>query len=599
MDVGTSHPIVARLGLGMFEIADFTQLPVAQTEFIKGKMFEAFPLLLKTEGIAKPIISEVNGILEELNTHGLLQDADGKPEVPPKCIEISKSREFLLQCRPILDLIFSVMNALWGSTFSRDDFVNIREFAVDKFGKEHILSKLLNEDFPWLVDLTALIAFAEGPDFQVKDFQISEAGPDGKFTVTLPTFTGQKQVGNLVEVYQHNLFTFVEEITVFALAEHLDKRLVIYEIPEGQRSKDAAVRFRVGVKPGVDINIFKGDPRCHKIYLSGQHFFHMREQLREGKFGRVRPIIHSELKGNKVVAVNSTIYYGKWVTFTDFLYDYLKIKFGKDWWLAEAKKTEILCSPILTWARRLYEHQKAHSTKEAGLFGAIPNGPMSAYFNLAYDLFVLEDNRALQESILERMRRADKTAFWGARYEAMVAATMIKAGFDIEYEDEADNRAKHPEFIGTHRDTGEQIDVEAKKRNRTIKPKSDEEVKLEIEDLLRGAVRKFRGNPLVIFLELDLPPIDGNPLQKPWFKELLQSIEGAGVRDADGKDFCNMIVFTNYPTEHVEDISKYPSQSFIISQSNVPKFVLKNPIHLIQIRSAVEKHEKIPGWFEE
>src|SRR6185437_7313191 len=101
---------------------------------------------------------------------------------------------------------FSVMNNLWGCTFSRQDFASIREFASNKFGAEHTLSKLLNDDYSWLVELTALIALAEGPDFHVNDFQVSEAGPDGKFTVTLPTFTDQKQVANLIEVYLHNLF---------------------------------------------------------------------------------------------------------------------------------------------------------------------------------------------------------------------------------------------------------------------------------------------------------------------------------------------------------------------------------------------------------
>ena len=103
----------------------------------------------------------------------------------------------------------------------------------------------------------------------------------------------------------------------------------------------------------------------------------------------------------------------------------------------------------------------------------------------------------------------------------------------------------------------------------------------------------------MVFLELDLPPIDGDPMKKPWFTELLDSIDESGSRGEDGKDVCNLIVFTNYPTDHPIDGTKYPSQSYIVSQSQVPKEPLKNPVHLAQIIAAVDRHKKIPTWFEE
>ena len=60
----------------------------------------------------------------------------------------------------------------------------------------------------------------------------------------------------------------------------------------------------------------------------------------------------------------------------------------------------------------------------------------------------------------------DTDQFQGVRYELFVAATCIRAGFDIAYEDETDKTKKHPEFVATHRLTGQKISVEAKRRHR-------------------------------------------------------------------------------------------------------------------------------------
>jgi hypothetical protein len=97
----------------------------------------------------------------------------------------------------------------------------------------------------------------------------------------------------------------------------------------------------------------------------------------------------------------------------------------------------------------------------------------------------------------------------------MVAATFIRAGLRIDYEDESDSRSRHPEFIAVHRRSGERVAVEAKKGNRGKVPQGDDEVRLGVVGLMKSAVGKFNGLPLVVFVELDLPPIEGDPMQKP------------------------------------------------------------------------------------
>ena len=391
----------------MFEIIDFADVSKTKGDDLKARMLEEIvPQLVNAERGARPILDEIGSVMKALQA-GVPQDEDGVPCTPRKCDRLDESRGILLQLGSVLDQAFLVINSLWGSSFSRSDFSKIREFVGGKFGSEHIVSKLIADDYSWLIDLRELIRLAENDTgaWGVRDFQVSEDGPDGKFLVTLPTFSNGQQIANSIEVYQHNLFTFIEEITVFSLADSLDSRLMIHEMPESMRNKSAPVRFRVGVRPGIDVNTFKGHPRLSKIYRSGEHLFHLREHLREGRFGKLRPIIHSDHNGRKVVAVGNTVYFGNWVTFADFLYDFLKMKFGKDRWLTEAKKEPSSSSVIMDWAQKLYEHQKKHSVTEGNLFSVLPSGPMHAYYSLAYDLFVLEDNQALQTSLI-RIRRS-------------------------------------------------------------------------------------------------------------------------------------------------------------------------------------------------
>ena len=49
-----------------------------------------------------------------------------------------------------------------------------------------------------------------------------------------------------------------------------------------------------------------------------------RELRREQQQGMGKPIIGTEFRGHQFVAVGSTMHWGKWKTFFDFLSDYIK-----------------------------------------------------------------------------------------------------------------------------------------------------------------------------------------------------------------------------------------------------------------------------------
>lgn len=326
------------------------------------------------------------------------------------------------------------------------------------------------------------------------------------------------------------------------------------------------------------------------------------ERRRGTKYGQVRPIISTDFKGKKVVVVGNRLHFSnRWKTFTDFLFDYIPHTMGKEWWDAQTKLPEGERSPVFGWKTSVDDFRKKAEEKvqPGGIYEATPNGPTHAYLSFAYDLYVLRDNLKFQEEIIARLKRREH--FYGARYELLVAGTFVRAGFDIKYENESDNRTKHPEFVATHRNTSLGFDVEAKKRQRAQKigdaAFNAGQARIDVRGLLAGAIGKFRGRPLIIFLDLDLPPLDGNPFGKPWSKELLETQTEAGDRGADGRDKCNLLIYTNYPIDY--HLDTYPGFSYIVSMTTVPAIPISSQTPFDDIVKAINQFGKIPNFFDE
>jgi hypothetical protein len=147
--------------------------------------------------------------------------------------------------------------------------------------------------------------------------------------------------------------------------------------------------------------------------------------------GLIRPIIHADFKGKKIVAVGSHYYSANWKTFIDFLMDYPKFVLGREWGQAEITKPVESRHQIMSWYVDACLFQQKQQIGSNGVYGVIPNGSLQAYILLAYDLYLLAHHSALQEDVLRRLKILDQ--FQGARYEILVAATCIRAGFDISY----------------------------------------------------------------------------------------------------------------------------------------------------------------------
>jgi hypothetical protein len=107
---------------------------------------------------------------------------------------------------------------------------------------------------------------------------------------------------------------------------------------------------------------------------------HRREEvLREANFGKIRPIIQvPEYAGKRIVVVRNRIYWQdkeKWRFFSDFLFHYNKVKFGKEWLDTQNAASPKDRHPLYVWQLQAYNWQQRQTPQPDGTYAVVPNGP--------------------------------------------------------------------------------------------------------------------------------------------------------------------------------------------------------------------------------
>lgn len=234
--------------------------------------------------------------------------------------------------------------------------------------------------------------------------------------------------------------------------------------------------------------------------------------------GRGRPIISTQFQGRRVVAVGGEVRASlNWLTFHDFLLDYIKDAMGREWGAAEFRKADP--HPLMRLARLVQEFKQRHDGQANKVKTGHGTGAVMAYLGLAYNLYLLKHNAELQQRLVNRLRNRDQ--FWPAMYETFVAALLIRAGFSVTFENEADASRSHCEFTAVYRVTGRAFSVEAAYRE---PGKSHAGVSKQ----LRHALEKRADHERIVFIELNVgekvtPGPD--PMRAvPWLRGALDSI---------------------------------------------------------------------------
>ncbi len=329
----------------------------------------------------------------------------------------------------------------------------------------------------------------------------------------------------------------------------------------------------------------------------------------ESSHGKGKPIITTEFKDWRFVAVGNELHYAKkdkTKYFPDFLRNYLGSKLDPEWGNSEIALPLKDRHQILQWYDSLCHFQMKQKPRKDGTYKISANGSMLSWNRLAYDLYLIKHNAELQEEIIKRIK--NKQQFQGARFELTVAASMIVAGFEINFEDESDRSRKHAEFIAKH-PSNIQIAVEAKSRHRngvlgfgeSSKGTSEDQTpKVAVERLINRALAKDPDYPFFIFIDVNLPYSEENPQGNPWFKEMAETVEKIYKKVGPGEFSANAIFFCNDPT--YQEPEKVPQGlNFWCYELPIqnPKHPLPDPTLIRRVTQAIMQRTNIPNKYPE
>jgi hypothetical protein len=304
-------------------------------------------------------------------------------------------------------------------------------------------------------------------------------------------------------------------------------------------------------------------PRVWERIDKDVHEHRMKQEARVKEFGHVREPVHvPDYRGYRIVAVRNRIYYSKkWRFFADFLMEYGRLRFGQEWFEAQNATALENQHPIHIWRRQAYEFISRQPRTADGAIVTTPNGPVAACNNFYYDLYTVDDNSLLDETLLSRLKHRGQ--FQGAMHELFAEATCLRAGFTITRENERDGTRKHVEFMAVHKATGQHVLVEAKSRHRAgviaQAGERDTSPDMKFRRLINDAVAKDPNNPLALFVDTNLPPERAGQFYEPQsIDPVTPSRAMAALIERVRKDYgdvdpYNLLIFSNHPQYYSED----------------------------------------------
>jgi hypothetical protein len=306
------------------------------------------------------------------------------------------------------------------------------------------------------------------------------------------------------------------------------------------------------------------------------------QQQRMAQFGRVKPEIAIKYSGYQFVAVGKRLFYAKeWKSFADFLIGYVPEVFDKKWWAAEIAKPQAEWNQVCEWREAMRQYAKAQKPLPDGTYSVGHKGFAAAYLAFAYDMYVVEHNGTLDETLVERLK--NKEQFQGARHELFAEATCLRAGFTVEHENEKDRTRKHSEFVATHEQSGLKFSVEAKSKHRAGVlgrpgiPQSHEKISLNFGQLINSALAKNPPHPLAVFVDTNLPPRGAQRLYAPRIENgreipsrLLMGLLDRVAKEHDGNDPYAMLIFSNHPHHYASPDELDPQRNLLAVSARNP-----------------------------
>lgn len=326
-----------------------------------------------------------------------------------------------------------------------------------------------------------------------------------------------------------------------------------------------------------------------------------REFQRREQQGLGKPIISILVDEHRFVAVGNQLHAAhNWKTFHDFLRDYPRIVLGNEWWENETLKPKSSQHRVLAWFTRACEQAAAYEQISKDKVGIPSTGALSAYMHFAYDLYALKHSAHVESLLISRIKNT--AGFPGATYEIRVAASLLRAGFTLELEDETDRRSSHVEFVATHIATGAKYSVEAKRR---------EGVRLKINKLLHNALSKKAEHPRIVFIDTNdrrLERHQREPLPIPLAET--RALLKKYAQDPTSRTLpAAFVIATHSPEEHHLDMVSVPLSLLLLGfriddlQPGYKTLLEQAEIQrrhspIFELVKSMSEHRKIPVSFD-
>lgn len=275
-DVGTSHPVIARLQIQTTELLKFSNLSQEKKDEIFGIILESMhKRLLKCHKIKDNIYQK---------TLSTIKDTENKPDQDPYIIDINTDAEnFLYEGKNFLRDLAEIFNIFYSTDFDgASNFIcftdnkkgKIPLWIEAKYGENDNLSAVLKEDQFWIKELIQKRNAVEHPKgingqliienikrINLKEFQ----GPIWyrEKNKKLKTAGEKANILQDMDVLCNNLLTFAEDIIALSIKKtfNFPEMIDIQLIPEEERSPDVPMRLRIGATEKFTKIINKADKK--------------------------------------------------------------------------------------------------------------------------------------------------------------------------------------------------------------------------------------------------------------------------------------------------------------------------------------------------
>jgi SEC-C motif len=297
-------------------------------------------------------------------------------------------------------------------------------------------------------------------------------------------------------------------------------------------------------------------------------------------------------------------------TFHDFLIGLMKGTLTREWEEAQEALPQPQQHVVVRWLIEIARFKRLpNNPLQLGRNVYVATGVVNAALSLAYDLYFLQLVNKLPASLVDRLR--DRVQFQGARYEIAIAATFVRAGFEIELLDEVVKKEKHCEFIAKHRQTNTEVYVEAKSRvrpgvlNEAGTFDETKTVKAGVRQLYQSALSQAPHDKVfLIFVDVNLPtdtlpppeePTHSVPYDNiPWMIEIETMLKDDWNIDGRDKTAETAVIITSFAPHFGESDAAAPTNVFAIVPSPKPKNPLVDPYVTDDLFFALRNYATVP-----